>query len=348
MKKQVRWGVIGAAGIADRRTIPEGILQASNARLVAVTDVNSARGRAVADKHRVPFCATDRELIGREDVDAVYLATPNVFHAPQAIAAMRKGKHVLCEKPLALAVREAEAMMREARRARVKLACGYMMRFHAAHRKIAELVGKGALGKMSLGRAQLTCWYPPIKGAWRQDPRQGGGGSFMDMGSHCVDLLEMFLGRVRRVRGATARRVHAYRSEDTSVVLLEFCSGALGMVDNQFNVPDVAARNRLELYGSLGSVLCEGTIGQGPGGTVTMYRESAEGGYVAAQKRPAQGGTALKYRPINTYLAEIEDFSDAILKNRKPLATAEEALWNLKVCLAVYRAARTGRAVEVF
>ena len=347
MKDQIRWGVIGAAGIANRRTIPEGILRAPQARLVAVADADAARGRAVAEKYHVPYCATDRALIDREDVDAVYIATPNDCHASQAIAAMRRGKHVLCEKPLALTLRDAESMVRESRRARVKLACGYMMRFHGAHRRIAELTRAGALGKLTLGRAQLTCWYPPIKGAWRQDPRRGGGGAFMDMGSHCVDLLEMFFGRVRRVHGAAARLVHRYRSEDTSLVLLEFRSGALAMVDNQFNVPDTAARNRLELYGSLGSILCEGTIGQSPGGEVTIYQGSAAGGYAAAQDRSAPGRTELAYKQVNTYCAEIEDFSEAILQGRKPLVNAEEAVWNLKVCLAVYRSARTGRTVEV-
>lgn len=347
MSRRIRWGVIGAAGIADRRTIPEGIVRAANARLVAVMDVDAKRGRTVAAKHGVPFCAKESELLTREDVDAVYIATPNHVHARQAIAAMRRGKHVLCEKPLALSVRDAERMLRESRRARVKLACGYMMRFHAAHREIACMARKGAFGRLSLGRAQLTCWYPPIKGAWRQDPRLGGGGAFMDMGSHCVDLLEMFFGKVRRIHASVGRLVHGYRSEDTSLVTLEFRSGAMAVVDSQYNVPDVAARNRLELYGSLGSVLCEGTIGQGGAGEVAICCESKVGGYAATQKRSAQGGVLLRYRPRNTYRAEIEDFSEAILKGRKPLVDAEDALWNLKVCLAAYRAARTRRTVEV-
>ena len=347
MNKQIRWGVIGAGGIADRRTIPEGILKARNAELVAVMDVDPSRAEALGRKYRVPSFTSENALLSHPGVQAVYLATPNHLHPRQALKAIRLGKHVLCEKPLANSLREAEGMVREARRARVKLACGYMMRFHAAHQAIAAMVRRGELGKLTFGRAQLTCWYPPIKGAWRQNPRLGGGGAFMDMGSHCVDLLEMFFGRVRRVQAAMKTLVHSYRVEDTSLVTLEFESGAMAVVDNQFNVPDVAARNRLELYGSKGSILCEGTVGQGPAGEVTVLLEKRTGGYAASQKRLTGGGFSLKYAPRNTYRAEIEDFSAAVLGKRKPLVDAEEAMWNLKVCLAAYQAVRTGKAVRV-
>jgi predicted dehydrogenase len=347
MSRKIQWAVIGAGGIANRRTIPEGILKARNARLVAVMDADPERAQAVGRQRGVPHYANEKELLAHPGIEAVYIATPNYLHPQQAIAAMRLGKHVLCEKPLANTVRDTEAMIRAARQARVKLACGYMMRFHAAHRHIARLVRDGALGKLSLGRAQLTCWYPPIPGAWRQVARLGGGGAFMDMGSHCVDLLETFFGRTKRVHASTSRRVHRYEVEDTALVTLEFQSGAMAVVDNQFNVPDIAARNRLELYGSLGSVLCEGTIGQGAGGEVTLFFEKKTGGYAANQQRSASGGVPLKFQPVNTYRSEIEDFSDAILNRRKPHVHADEALWNLKVCLAAYRSARTGRVVRL-
>lgn len=347
MRKKVNWGVIGAGGIADRRTIPEGILKACNARLVAVMDADGARAEAAGRKYGVRWHASERSLLDQADVEAVYIATPNHLHPRQARAAMRRGKHVLCEKPLAITVRDAEAMIRVARRARVKLACGYMMRFHAAHRRIAEMIRDGVIGKLTLGRAQLTCWYPPIKGAWRQTQRLGGGGAFMDMGSHCVDLLEMFFGKVKRVHATVRTLVHRYEVDDTSLVTLEFESGAVAMVDNQFNVPDLAARNRLELYGSQGSILCEGTIGQSPAGEVTLFLDKAAGGYAAAQQRSVGGGVPLRFTPVNTYRAEVEDFSDAIRHHRKPLLDAREALWNLKVCLAVYQAARRGKTITV-
>jgi len=124
------------------------------------------------------------------------------------------------------------------------------------------MIDKGELGKLVMGRAQLTCWYPPIKGAWRQNPELGGGGSLIDMGTHCIDLLEMLMGKVIEVFCYKDHLVQSYPVEDTSVVLLKFESGALGIVDNHFNIPDASSENRLEIYGSKGSILARGTIRQ--------------------------------------------------------------------------------------
>jgi predicted dehydrogenase len=348
MAKKLRWGVIGAGGIADRRTIPEGILKARNAELVAVMDQDAGLAKTLGNKYGVSAFSSVDDLVSHPEVQAVYIATPNFLHLEQAVAAMRQGKHVLCEKPLAITVREIETMIREAKKAQVKLACGYMMRFHAAHQQLATMVRQGALGQLTLGRAQLTCWYPPMKGAWRQTKKLGGGGAFMDMGSHCVDLLESFFGKTKRVHASMKTLVHGYEVEDTSLVTLEFESGSMAVVDNQFNVPDIAARNCLELYGSLGSALCEGTIGQSAGGDVRLFLENKKtGGYAAKQKRSESGGTLLKYRPVNTYQAQIEDLSSAVLDHREPMIGAEEALWNLRVCLAAYQAAKTGKTVQL-
>ncbi|MDH7503739.1 MAG: Gfo/Idh/MocA family oxidoreductase [Verrucomicrobiota bacterium] len=100
-------------------------------------------------------------------------------------------------------------------------------------------------------RAQLSCWYPQIPGAWRQDPAQGGGGAVMDMGGHCIDLLEMFFGPVSAVSCFTNRTVHNYPSEDSAVALLKFANGALGVVDTFFCMPDECSRNQSCLAGNV-------------------------------------------------------------------------------------------------
>ena len=202
----VQWGVIGSGGIARRRTIPEGLAKAAGGKLVAVYDVSGQANREVAAQFGAAECATEEELLARKDVDAVYIATPAHLHARQATAAARAGKHVLCEKPLGLTVAEAEAVVAACRKAGVTLAVDFMMRFHAYHRAAKRMIDEGTLGRMVLGRAQLSCWYPPIPGAWRQDPATGGGGSLIDMGGHCIDLLETFLGRARRVSCRTGPR----------------------------------------------------------------------------------------------------------------------------------------------
>ena len=343
----VRWGVVGAGGIASRRTIPEGIVPAKNAKLVAVMDVDERAARAAAKQFGgVPWYAELEPMLRQYALDAVYIATPTIAHAPQALAVIEAGKHCLIEKPVAMTAAEARKIARAAARKAVVAGTGFMMRHHGAHEKILKLVQDGTIGKVVLARAQLSCWYPPIEGAWRQDPALGGGGSFIDMGNHCFDLLEMFCGRTTEVHARTASLVHDYASEDTAVVTFRFESGAIGIVDNLFNVPDAASKNVLELYGSGGSIRCEGTIGQGSGGTVRLVAVKG-GGYDARQTRRVSREREVKYREVNTYQAEIEDFSRAIQKGVPPAVPIGDGIWNMKVVDAAYRSARTGRSVKV-
>jgi len=343
----IGWGVIGAGGIARRRTIPEGIVPARGAKLVAVMDVDERAATEVAAEFGVGAAYAEIEpLLARDDVDAVYVATPAYVHAEQALAAIKAGKHVLVEKPVAMTAAEARKIAAAARRKGVTVGTGFMMRHHGAHRKIKQLLDKGTIGTPVLGRAQLSCWYPPIGGAWRQDPKLGGGGAFIDMGNHCFDLLEMFLGRTREVHAFVASLVHAYRSEDTALVTFRFASGAVGVVDTLFNVPDESSKNVLELYGSAGSIRCEGTIGQAPGGTVRLVAVQG-GGYDAQQQRKVSGERLVRFREVNTYCAEIEDFTRAIRDGRPPAVPIEDGIWNMKVVDAAYRSARTGRRVRV-
>ncbi|HPD14189.1 MAG TPA: Gfo/Idh/MocA family oxidoreductase [Planctomycetota bacterium] len=343
----VGWGVIGAGGIASRRTIPEGILPARGARLAAVMDVDAARAQAASERFGgVPWFTEIEPLLARGDVEAVYIATPTIAHAPQALAAIAAGKHVLVEKPLAMTVAQGRRLAAAAKRKGILVGTGFMMRHHGAHVKIRQLIESGAIGKPVMGRAQLSCWYPPIAGAWRQDPALGGGGSFADMGNHCFDLLEMFLGRVAEVHAFLGNVVHDYQSEDTALVTFRFASGALGVVDNLFNVPDEASRNVLEIYGSTGGIRCEGTIGQTPGGTVRLVSVKT-GGYDARQQRAAAKERAIPFRQVNTYRAEIEDFTRAVRTGGRPAVPLEDGLWNLRVVEAAYRSACTGRVVRL-
>lgn len=343
---KTKWGVWGSAGIARRRTIPEGIAKADNAELVAVYDVNAVANREVAAQFNAKACAAEAELLA-SDAEAVYVATPAYLHCDQAIRAAEAGKHVLCEKPLGMTVEEGERMIAACAAHGVKLGVGFMMRFHAQHRAALQLVQEGRLGTPVLARAQLSCWYPPIEGAWRQDPKLGGGGSLMDMGGHCIDLLEMFFGPVANVFCVTGNLVQDYASEDTAVVLLEFASGAKGIVDCLFNVPDASSMNRLELYGSKGSILAEGTIGQGEIGTMTAYLEESDKDYEAAQMRNTGEGHAIAPLPLNMYRAEVEAFSRAIQDNTSPPAGGELGLWSQKVLTACYESAASGRRMAI-
>ncbi len=345
-ERKVAWGVVGSGGIALRRTIPEGIVPADNARLAVLYDLDPQINRRAAERFGARPAASLEELLASE-AEAVYLATPVHAHREQALACARAGKHVLCEKPLGLTVAEAEEMVAACRRAGILLGTAFMMRFHAQHQAALQWIRQGRLGRPVYARAQLSCWYPPLPGAWRQDPALGGGGALMDMGGHCLDLLEMFFGPVRRLSCFAARAVHPYAVEDGATVLVEFANGALGTVDTFFSVPDEASDNVLELYGSEGSILARGTIGQGSRGVMTARLPAGPGAYDAQQARPAGGALEIAPEPVNPYRAEIEEFSRAVLEGRAPAVTGEDGLRNQRLLAACYESARTARAVEV-
>jgi predicted dehydrogenase len=346
MNNTIKWGVAGSGGIARRRTIPEGLLTAANAELVAVFDVNPSTNVDVAREFKVQPVASIEELL-RCNLDAVYIASPPNAHREQTLACAKAGKHVLCEKPLGLTIADAEAMIAACAQAEVRLGTAFMMRFQAQHQIALKLVRERALGKPVFARAQLSCWYPPIANAWRQDPALGGGGALMDMGGHCIDLLEMFFGPVSRVSCHTNRTVHNYAAEDSAILSLCFANGAMGMVDTFFCIPDEMSQNRLELYGTLGSILAKGTIGQDDCGEMLAYLKEGSAGYDARQARSTGSAVSINPTPENTYRAEIEEFSQAILAGRDPSNTAALGLQSQRVLAAAYESARSGRAVEL-
>jgi predicted dehydrogenase len=346
MADRIKWGVVGSGGIARRRTIPEGIVASDQAELRMVYDVNAEANGEVA-KQFGAIAAANLDDLWRSDVEAVYIATPAHFHLAQVLAAAEAGKHVLCEKPLGMTVEEAERMIAGCRRTGVRLGVGLMMRFHSYHREALRMVKAGRLGKLVLGRAQLSCWYPPMRGAWRQDPALGGGGSLMDMGGHTIDLLEMFFGPVKEVICRTGHLVHSYASEDSAVVLLTFEGEALGMIDAFFCVPDAASKNRLEIYGSRGSILAEGTIGQSPDGTMVAHLAEDTAQYDARQARDAPAELNIAPPSVNTYRAEIDEFCLAIREKRDPVCSGAVGLHHARVLAACYQSARSGKAVAV-
>ncbi len=346
MSRKIKWGVIGSGGIARRRTIPEGILKADNAELTTVFDIDAQVNAEMAKKFGAKQAASISDLLDA-NIEAVYIATPAHLHSDQVRACAKAGKHVLCEKPLGMTVAEAEEMIEVCKQIGVKLGCAFMMRFVAQHQHALNLIKEGMLGTPTYARAQLSCWYPPIEGAWRQAPSTGGGGSLIDMGGHCIDLLEMFFGPVVKVSCFINNTVHDYKSEDSAVAMLFFENGALGTVDTFFCIPDNSSKNVLELYGSKGSILAKETIGQAPAGQMAAFLEQDSEEYDAQQARTEAQGMIIAPEPVNTYQAETEEFSQAIIDEREPVISGELGLRSQKLLTACYESARSGKVIEV-
>lgn len=224
-----------------------------------------------------------------------------------------------------------------------------MMKFHGAHVTIKRMIEEGRLGTIVYLRAQLSCWYPKLDGAWRQDPKKGGGGALIDMASHLYDLIEFLTGPIRRIAVLTSNLVQDYRSEDATTTLLQLTSGAHATVDTFFCIPDEASRTRLEVYGSRGAVLAEGTIGQSQGGRVEAILGSSTAGYDAAQSKDVvRKFQKIRFPTVNPYTAECRYFADCILRNQPPeINDAASAVRGMVRIEKAYAAARSGRILRM-
>ena len=345
--KKVKWGVIGAGGIADRRTIP-GMMLAKNAELVAVMEINMELAEKLRAKYNAKRAYDNyKDLIADPEVECVYIASPVTNHLEQVIAAAEAGKHILCEKPIALSIEECNKAKEACEKAGILSAT--MMRYHAFHQLMKQIIADGKIGKVHSARAQLTCWYPEIEGAWRQKKALSGGGALIDMGVHCIDLIEYITGgKTVKTAAFNDTKTFSYDVDDSSSVLIKLDNGVTGYVESNFNIPDEAAFCRLEFYGTKGSLLAEGTIGQVEGGTVKAVFANDDAGYAAAQNRDQSGAVMLETDLTgNMYTKEIESFSESILSGTPVQVPLTDAIHIQKVVTAAYKASDDGITVAI-
>lgn len=275
----VRFGLIGCGWVA-RDYVAPAILGAPSASLVALCDTNPSAMQRIAAlaPNAATFTDLDEFLAG--DFDAVYIATPNHLHRPLCHAAARAGKHVLCEKPMATTASDARAMIEVCAQNGVRYATAFDQRFHAAHQQLREMIEAGELGEITLARVHYACWTPrdwkpdSDDGGhqnWRVDAQKAGGGAFIDLAPHGLDLTQMLLGsRLETVACLFQRRVFDYAVDDGAALVGKFQNGALLTLNVAYNCPDHFPRRRLEVVGTRAMAILENTMGQTPGGVFTL------------------------------------------------------------------------------
>lgn len=334
---KIKWGVIGCGGIADRRTLP-GMMLAENAELIAVMDANKAAADACREKYNAKYAFDKMEdVLAIDEIQAVYIASPVFCHKEQAMAAADAGKDILIEKPVGLTAAEAEEIAEYCKTKGVKLGVGFMMRFHAYHQAMHEIVKSGKIGEIVSARAQLTCWYPEMENCWRQDMKLSGGGAMMDMGVHCVDLIRYITSlEVVEAAGFCGNQIFKYSVEDAGGVIMKLSNGAVAYVDANFNIPDAAAKCKIEFYGTKGSIFAQGTISQVEGGEIEVLCTGDSLGYDAAQDRNEVAPLEVNVEFGNMYTKEIEAFGKAVAGEAPVAITADDAIASQKVIEAAY------------
>jgi len=345
---KVKWGVIGAAGIADRRTIP-GMMLAENAELTAVMEIGMEPAENIRAKYDAKYAYdNEKELLENDEVQAVYIASPVEFHFDQIIMAADAGKDILVEKPVALTVAKAQEAVDYCAEKGVRIAVGFMMRFAAYHLELKRLIADGRLGDVVTASGQFTCWYPDMEGAWRQYKDRSGGGALMDMGVHLIDLLQYIMdSRIVQVAAMNDTMTFDYDVEDSSALLVRFANGAYGNINSNFNIPDEAAKWRIEFYGTRGRLIGDETIGQVEGGYVGALFTTEEKVYDAAQDRESSERTDIFVVTGNMYTKQIESFGRSILEGAPLECPAADGVYAQKVVDAAYRSSEEKRFIEV-
>jgi predicted dehydrogenase len=345
---KIKWGVIGCGGIADRRTIP-GMMLSDEVELVAVMDANLEAAQRVKEKYNAKYAfSTAEELLALDEIQAVYIASPVFCHKEQAMLAAKAKKDILIEKPVGLTADEAQEIADFCEAQGVKMSVGFMMRFHAWHQKMKELIAEGKIGEIVSSRAQFTCWYPEIPGVWRQNPALSGGGAMMDMGVHCIDLIRYITGlEMVEAAGLVGNQVFKYGVEDAGGVIFRLENGSVGYVDANFNIPDAAAKCKLEFYGTKGSIFAQGTLSQEEGGVVEILCADDSVGYDAAQTRNEVAPLEIEVEFGNMYTKEVEAFNRAVRGEAEIPVSPADAIRTQKVVEATYKSSAAGTYVKL-
>ena len=269
-----RWGIAGFGWVARDHMAPA--IAAAGGELAAVADTSPA-ARAGAQALGARAYAEVSEMLAAERLDALYVATPNHLHLGPVHAAAAAGLPVLCEKPMAASLDDAEAMGRAVAEAGVLYGTAFDQRRHPAHMALRDAVATGIIGRPSAVRIAYCCWVDPLwrppgqagEANWRADPRAAGGGAVVDLAPHGLDLVHALLGEpVQRLAMVLQRRVHDYAVEDGGLVTGVTASGVLVSLHVAYNCPEALPRRRLEVLGEHGQLTALDTMGQSAGGEV--------------------------------------------------------------------------------
>ncbi|TSC27406.1 Gfo/Idh/MocA family protein [Corallococcus sp. Z5C101001] len=331
--RKLGWAVVGCGWVARDYVIPA-LQEARNARLVALCDSDAEALIRIQADGAVRHTALGSVLADR-NVEAVYIATPNHLHAAMTEACAAAGKHVLCEKPMAVTPQEALRMVVACQRGRVHYATAFDQRHHAAHRRLRTLVKEGVLGTVTQARIHYACWLPAdwTPSNWRIDPEQAGGGAMIDLAPHGLDLLEMVLGdEWQSLTAMTQRRVHGYPVDDGAVLMGQFKSGTLGLLQVAYNCPDAYPRRTLELIGTRARALAYKTMGQTPGGSLSLT-DARSGEETWIHLSPDEDRSP--------FLHQLESFSACVLDGRPQPFSPER---DVRLVGLLSRANHSGRA----
>jgi len=296
----VHWLVAGIGDIATKRVLPA-ILSEPRSRLAAVVTGQPAKAAA----YGVPAYATVEEGLADPSVTALYVATPVALHHPSVLAALRHGKHVLCEKPTAMNFAQAAEMAAVAEGTGLVCAVAYYRRLYPKIIEAKRLMAAGAIGRPVLAELHCHSWFNPTDGfrGWLVNPELAGGGPSYDIASHRIDLLNFLFGQPIRATGFATNAEHAYAVEDNATIIIDYAGGVRGTVDARWH--SRVERDECRIVGTEGELVLD------PLNSPTLRTPAGE----------------LNLPPhSNLHFPIVHDFVNAVLDSRAPACSIAEAI----------------------
>lgn len=319
--RKINWGVLGTARIGLGAVIPA-IQQSKNGQVVAIASRDSAKARETARAVGIKESyASYVKLLESPDIDAVYIPLPNNLHMEWTIRAAEMGKHVLCEKPLALNAEQCAKMISACSRHGVWLMEGFMYRFHPQIAKLKQMVDAGDVGKISVIRSAWGFWLDDLEDIRYQ--KELGGGALMDVGCYCVNIIRLLTGQEPICVRGVAHLNKQKGVDETFAGILRFPKSEIGLLDCGFRRQ---FRENLEIIGESGTLELPAPFV--PGDSPAILRRGEETETIVSE-------TASHYRIM------VEHFADCVLDDREPRYSPTDSLSNMHVIDMLYESARS-------
>ncbi|MER9522674.1 Gfo/Idh/MocA family oxidoreductase [Mesorhizobium sp. M0292] len=328
----VRWGLIGASTIAKQFMI-NAIRAQEGGEVAAVMSSSPQRAKTYAAEQNIPLAVSTLDDLFGADIDVVYISTTNELHLEQALAAIKAGKHVLCEKPLALNSADARTMVAAAKAAGVVLGTNHHLRNAGAHRAMRDAISAGRIGKPIAARVFHAVYLPENLQGWRITKPEAGGGVVLDITVHDADTLRFVLGDDPIEISAFTQSAGMAGSglEDGAMCIWRFRSGLIAQSHEGFTTK--FADTGFEVHGSEGSLIAKNVMTQKPVGSVLL--------------RTAKGEEELSFDREDLYVRSLRQFHAAISGAGQPSATGEDGVWSLACAEAALLSGKSGKAVAI-
>lgn len=344
MEKKLRFGLVGG-GMAG--PLSAGALKdLEEAELVAFADINEDVCKEFTKKYDIKDYYTDyKEMLKREDIDAVCIATPPFLHEEMVINAAKAGKHVMCEKPIAINLLQADRMIKACEEANVTFGVIFMYRFMDQAKLIKKAIDEGKLGRIisvdCIGKSYRSDEYY-ASGAWRGTWKGEGGGSLISQTIHFIDLMLYFIGEVESLSGTYMTTIHRdIEVDDMACAQFKFKNGAIGTVVSSTAITPGYPR-RLEIHGEKGTIILKEE-------EIIEWKVEGmnEDDYLTKEKIDS-GDTTTKAGFVNTeyHRRQLKDFIEAIKEGRKPKVDGVEARRTLEFIRAIYQSCDKNEIVK--